>query len=511
VHPVPRDTRAQLAEGGARIAARQHVQNRVIQVRCESVIRVGVAHQVEQGRHVPILNADHSHHLLGQHVEAVLRGVAGLHVALNHRPGDGRQFEQVLAVGREQAPHAGLPHQVSRAPHPLQAAGHPLGRLELHYQVHGADVDAQLQRRGTHQGRQSPLLQSLLQAQSCLAADASMVGAEGPAHRACTLEAGGFDNTPLGQCLRAVGPARLASQVEVVQPVRRPLRLPAAVGKDERRAVCLDQVHHLRDDGRPDAATRQLGEILHRGDDLQVHLLDHARVHNRHRPGHQVLLLGLQASQKACHLVQWPLRRRQADALDRPARQFHDSLQRHGQVYTSLVPHQRVDLIHDGRANRAEHVAGHRAGQDQVERLWSGDQDVGWVLDHPPPHRLGRVARAHQDVQPRQRRALLFRHPADAGQRCPQVPLHIVVQRLQRRNVEQSNALVLGLVVVRGLCVLNLTVELVNAPQKGGKRFAGPGGRQDQCMVATLDRRPALYLGARRRVECLAEPALHRR
>jgi hypothetical protein len=58
------------------------------------------------------------------------------------------------------------------------------------------------------------------------------------------------------------------------------------------------------------------------------------------------------------------------------------------------------------------------------------------VLDQRQPFLLRRVARAHADAQRR----------AQAGERAAQVALDVVVERLQRRDVEQAHAAARALV-----------------------------------------------------------------
>ena len=146
-------------------------------------------------------------------------------------------------MGGEKAPVAGLAHQVAGAADPLQAAGYALGRLELDHQVDVADVDAQLQRRGAHQRRQAALLEGPLQVQAGLAADAAVVGAERPGDGAGALDTQVRGHAVLRSAPRAVLAARLARQPQVVEPVGGAFRLAAAVGKDQRRVVGLDQIH----------------------------------------------------------------------------------------------------------------------------------------------------------------------------------------------------------------------------------------------------------------------------
>ena len=72
------------------------------------------------------------------------------------------------------------------------------------------------------------------------------------------------------------------------------------------------------------------------------------------------------------------------------------------------------------------------AGEHQVQRLRRGDQHVRRVLDHVAPLALRRVAGAdgHVELGP------------DPAQRRAQVLLHVVGERLQRRDVDEPGALV---------------------------------------------------------------------
>ena len=70
-------------------------------------------------------------------------------------------------------------------------------------------------------------------------------------------------------------------------------------------------------------------------------------------------------------------------------------------------------------------------GEQQVERLRRRDQDVGRLAEHRRALLLRRVAGAHRHRQLR----------LEPGERPAQVPLDVVVQRLQRRDVEQAQPL----------------------------------------------------------------------
>ena len=299
---------------------------------------MGAAHQLVEVARIPVLYADHGHDLLGQHVEAVLGGIGRFDVTLEHGPGNSRRFEEVLAVGGEKAADAGLADQVAGAPHPLQAPCHAFGRLELYDQVHRADVDAQLQRGGTDKGRQPALLERLFQAKARVAADAAVVGAKGSTDGAGALDALGLHDATLYQRIGTIGLPCLAREPEIVQSVGGALGLAAAVGKDQRRAVGLDAVQYLGNDGRPDAASGQVAEALHSGDDPHVDRFGHASIDDGDGSGlhladspvrrsTSVRCIGrLVPAKKACDFVEWPLSGRETDALDGVTGKFAHAL-----------------------------------------------------------------------------------------------------------------------------------------------------------------------------------------
>src|ERR1044072_9040204 len=88
-----------------------------------------------------------------------------------------------------------------------------------------------------------------------------------------------------------------------------------------------------------------------------------------------------------------------------------------------------VDLVDDRRLDPGEDLARVR-GEDQVERLRRGDEDVRRRFAHRPPFGLAGVAgtQADRDLGP------------DPAQRRPQVALDVVGERLQRRDVDDAYA-----------------------------------------------------------------------
>ena len=149
----------------------------------------------------------------------------------------------------------------------------------------------------------------------------------------------------------------------------------------------------------------------------------------------------------------------------------------------ALRPGDGVHLVDDHRLDAAQHLLALR-GQEEKERLRRRDQDVGRRAQHQAALALVGVARPDSD---RERRA-------EARQRAAQVALDVVVERLQRRDVEQPEALA------------GARVEPVDARQERGERLPRPGRRLHENVRATRDHGPRGELGGRRPGECLLEP-----
>ena len=108
--------------------------------------------------------------------------------------------------------------------------------------------------------------------------------------------------------------------------------------------------------------------------------------------------------EEAAHLLERPLRGRQADALERLAGRVVEALERERQVRAALGLRDGVDLVNDHPLGAGEDLARPR-GEHQVERLGRGDQHVGRLAQHRLALALRRVAGTD-------------RHPA-RRRRCP--------------------------------------------------------------------------------------------
>ena len=186
-------------------------------------------------------------------------------------------------------------------------------------------------------------------------------------------------------------------------------------------------------------------------------------------------------------LVQRPLRRRQRDALHLAAGRDVEALQRQRQVRAALGGGDGVHLVDDHGRDGAQHLARVRRGEEQEQRLGRRDQHVGRPSHHRLPLGLRRVAGAHADRDVGQRQAEPVGGGADAGERAAQVPLDVVVERLQRRHVEQPDAALLR---------RRLRRQPVEADQERRQRLAR-AGRARTAACARPRRSPASPAPAR--------------
>ena len=104
-----------------------------------------------------------------------------------------------------------------------------------------------------------------------------------------------------------------------------------------------------------------------------------------------------------------------------------EALDGEGEVRTALRAGDGVHLVEDQRLDALQHLAPAR-GEQQVERLRGRDQDVRVLAQHRGAVALRGVSGADGDAELR----------VEARERAAQVALDVVVQRLQRRHVEQT-------------------------------------------------------------------------
>ena len=160
VVPVPGEQRPQVGEFGGGIMAGEHLQHRLQGAVGQLPEGPGAADQgADLRRRVRPLAAEGCH-LLGEHVQGILRYPQRLDLAAPHAPGNHRALQEIAAELGKDAPDAHRLHPVAGAADALQTARHRARRFHLQHQVDRAHVDAQLQGAGGDDAAQAALLQS---------------------------------------------------------------------------------------------------------------------------------------------------------------------------------------------------------------------------------------------------------------------------------------------------------------------------------------------------------------
>ena len=160
-----------------------------------------------------------------------------------------------------------------------------------------------------------------------------------------------------------------------------------------------------------------------------------------------------------------------------------EALERQRQMGAALRAGDGVHLVDDHGLDPAQHLPALR-GEEEIERLGGGDQDVGRRAQHLAALALVGVARPHAD---RQRRA-------EPGERAAEVALDVVVERLQRRDVEQAQPLA------------GARVEAVDPGQERRQRLARAGRCLHEHVRAARDHGPGGKLRRRRAGKRALEP-----
>ncbi len=148
LEPVPHDPRPQLAELLRRVATVEHVEHVLELAAVELGVGPGAPEQLVQvvdGDAFVAGGGRDGDHLLGEHVERVARHDRRLDQPFAHAAHHDGALEQIgPELGEDPSPRH-LADAVTGAADALQPAGHRLRRLDLHDQVDGAHVDAELE------------------------------------------------------------------------------------------------------------------------------------------------------------------------------------------------------------------------------------------------------------------------------------------------------------------------------------------------------------------------------
>lgn len=201
----------------------------------------------------------------------------------------------------------------------LQTLRHAFGRLQLHDQIHRANVNAQFERTCADERGQFARFQIFFQCAPRLFGHAAVMRANGTfgadgkntasAHDAAGRERSGTARFNLFGLFRF--PLR-------VQAVGGAFRETTAVGKNQRRMVTPNIIQHIGNDVGPNRIrAAELSKIVHDCDDFEFKFFLIARINHRNRPRcENGLRRQLLAAQKTRDLCQRFYRRRESDALN---------------------------------------------------------------------------------------------------------------------------------------------------------------------------------------------------
>ena len=169
---------------------------------------------------------------------------------------------------------------------------------------------------------------------------------------------------------------------------------------------------------------------------------------------------------------------------------------------SALVAGEGVDFIDDDGVDVAQGFAAAGGGEQDIERLRSGDEDVRRQLQHAGTVARGSVSGAHHGTDGGHEIATLGGELLNFEERLVEVLLHVVAERLERRDVENLGALA----EVSGE---GLADEGVDAGEEGGEGLAAAGGGGDERVAVSKDVRPAGNLRLSGRAEARKKPFAH--
>ena len=183
--------------------------------------------------------------------------------------------------------------------------------------------------------------------------------------------------------------------------------------------------------------------------------------------------------------------------------QFHqlfEPFDRERQVRTAFVAHYRMNFVDDQRARRFQHPAAAFAGQQNVKRFGSRDDDMRRTLRHRSALRSRCVTCSDQRANVYFRQAQRFQFFLNTFQWRLQVALDVVTERLQRRDVDDVRRVV-------EFSFNSEANEIVDRRHKRRECLTGTGRRGNQRVAMLLDLRPRVELRIGRHGESPAEPA----
>ena len=420
----------------------------------------------------PILRRHFRDDLLRQHVERALGDDEAVELVAPHAVDKRDALDKIVARKRKEAPLGRAADGVARTADALQEGRDRARRADLADEVDVADVDAEFERGGRHQGLELAALEPLLGGESQLF------------RHAAVMRGHGLIAEPVGELARDA------------------LGHPPCVDEHQRRAVLRNEFGEARVNFRPHFLRHHRFKRRTWNFEAQIAPALMPCVDDRDFRGGPAVRS--RAGEEIGDGANRILRGGEADALQAVAAQRREPLEREREMGAALVRCDGVDLVDDHRPGGLEHRApGFRAEQD-VERFRRRHQDVRRTAPHPVALGGGRVAcpdpGADFDIGDPALSQLL----PDAGERGFEVAMDVVRQRFQRRHVDDLRR-------IGKRALETLAHEIVDRRQKGRERLARSRRRGDEGVAAGLDRRPRLGLRGSRRGEILGEPVRDRR
>ncbi len=272
---------------------------------------------------------------------------------------------------------------MARAADALERRGDAGWRLVHNDQVERADVDAQLQRAGGDDRAQVAGLEAPLDRLARLARERAVV-AEGQRLGLAVVDREG----------QAFGGA-------------------TAVDEDQRGLVFEDEPADVLRRDAP-AVGRLQPRPRHRLGLRQLDLLGARRGDLGHWPRRVRAPIPGRAADVGGHQRHRRDGGRERDALELAGEQRQPLDARH-QVHAALAVGDGVDLVEDDRLQPAEQAGRVLAGEQQVEALGGGDQDLGRAADHLCAFDRRSVATAHADADLRRVGTLVFEPRGEGG------------------------------------------------------------------------------------------------
>jgi hypothetical protein len=146
-----------------------------------------------------------------------------------------------------------------------------------------------------------------------------------------------------------------------------------------------------------------------------------------------------------------------------------------------------VDLVDDHGPHASQHLTAAFGGQEKVQRLRRGDQNVWRRSQHRRAFRGARVAGADGGRNPRRAQPGVLRRLADSSSGLGKILVDVGAECLQRRDVQDAH-------LIDQRLRRPFFDEIIDGREKSRERFARARRCGNQRVPALPDRLPAPQL-----------------